>query len=348
MKDSLISDIKFNCDISDAKFWGYFSLCGLLLRFRDLYRSEENLPPWAPIDQKEISRWIAAKEARWAELETMDFRPLTIHGERYDPFEISEINNALKNTGLIYGAGYGIYMKPNFLLAELHARTEILDYTVYLTERELARDLFVSSGMVQGRCIFLRREPLRTYLWEKFLESRAKKSPYLDYAFQHYEFSPGQNRDAEFEKSFHELVGKYSAIVLYHELAEAMEDVPEWPDLLAKAGDRDVELLMRALKDLISDTSGSGPLKKIFREKDRGALGLYTGLIDGYRRSMYPEIRKAFQEFLLHEEWQTIENAREAGYTKFIALRERILASYRTGRNKESLMLEIKELLAQS
>ncbi len=346
MKDSLISDVKFNCDVSDAKFWGYFSLCGLLMRFRDLYRSERNLPPWAPIDQKEISGWIAEKEARWAELEAMDFRTLMIEGEQYDPFDISGINNALKHTGLIYGAGYGVYMKPNFLLAELQARTEILDYTVYFAERELARDVFVSSGMVQGRCIFLRLEPLQAFLWEKFLESGAKKNLYLDYGFQHYGFSPGQNRDAGFEKDFKEMVRNYSDVVLHHELAEAMEDVPEWPDILTKAGDRDTELLIRALKDLISDTSGHGPLKKIILTKDRGALGLYTGLIDGYRKGMYPEIRQAFQKFVLHEEWQIMEAAREAGYSKFIALREKVLASYKAGRSKESLSREVKALLS--
>jgi len=30
----LIDQIKFNCNLSDARFWGYYSICGLLLRMR--------------------------------------------------------------------------------------------------------------------------------------------------------------------------------------------------------------------------------------------------------------------------------------------------------------------------
>ena len=39
MDSKLLDDIKYNCDVSDAQFWGYFSICGLLMRYRDLFRS---------------------------------------------------------------------------------------------------------------------------------------------------------------------------------------------------------------------------------------------------------------------------------------------------------------------
>jgi hypothetical protein len=34
--NTLIDDIKFNCEVSDAKYWGHFSICGLLMRLRAL------------------------------------------------------------------------------------------------------------------------------------------------------------------------------------------------------------------------------------------------------------------------------------------------------------------------
>jgi hypothetical protein len=34
--ESFTSQVKRNCNISDAKYRGYYSLCGLLLRLRDL------------------------------------------------------------------------------------------------------------------------------------------------------------------------------------------------------------------------------------------------------------------------------------------------------------------------
>ena len=70
MFDTFVRDIKFNCDFSDAQYWGYFSICGLLMRYRDLFRSEQGLPPWAEFRRSGITEWIARKEARWPELES--------------------------------------------------------------------------------------------------------------------------------------------------------------------------------------------------------------------------------------------------------------------------------------
>jgi hypothetical protein len=200
--------------------------------------------------------------------------------------------------------------------------------------------------MLQGRCIFLRIEPLRAYLWEKFLEFKSKRSPHLVYAFTQYGFDPEQGVSSDFENRFEEMIDRYSGVVLRHELAEAMEDAPEWQDMLVNIGDRDAEFLMRALKDLISDTSDHGPLKKIIEEKDRGALGLYVALIEGYRRSMYPEIREAFNEFTRCEDWGLMEAARKAGYERFFSLRTSVLKAFRTVMGKERLQQEIKKLLS--
>ena len=64
MNIDLENDIKFNCDVSDAQYWGYFSVCGLLMRYRDLYRSEKGIKPWAEINHQDIGAWIENKEAR--------------------------------------------------------------------------------------------------------------------------------------------------------------------------------------------------------------------------------------------------------------------------------------------
>ncbi len=58
---ALITSVKRNCNISDAKYWGFYSLCGFLLRLRELYRSEKGMRPWERINQEEISEWISDK-----------------------------------------------------------------------------------------------------------------------------------------------------------------------------------------------------------------------------------------------------------------------------------------------
>src|SRR3990172_662767 len=140
MDIQLLNDIKFNCDVSDAQFWGYFSVCGLLMRYRDLFRSEKKLKPWSEINREEIMSWISIKESRWPELEEKGFRDLTIGENTYGPFEVVEINHVLKDQNLIYGAGYGMYMKPTFFLAELRSLSEISGLTVYTSGIEFIRD----------------------------------------------------------------------------------------------------------------------------------------------------------------------------------------------------------------
>ncbi len=71
------SQIKHNCNISDARYWGSYSLCGLLLRLRELYRAESGVGLWEKIQQKEIGEWIAKRESLWKELEDENFRDIS-------------------------------------------------------------------------------------------------------------------------------------------------------------------------------------------------------------------------------------------------------------------------------
>ena len=37
--DTFIKQVKLNCNVSDAKFWGYYSICGVLMRYREFRKS---------------------------------------------------------------------------------------------------------------------------------------------------------------------------------------------------------------------------------------------------------------------------------------------------------------------
>jgi hypothetical protein len=329
MNSSLKEDIKFNCDVSDAKYWGFFSICGLLLRYRDLYRSEKNLKSWTNISREDIAQWIDQKESRWPELEQQEFRELTIGGKAYRPFDVSKINRALEPQGLVYGAGYGMYMKPTFFLAELKSTKKIEGLTVHSSGIEYVRDLFTASAMLQGKTVFLRHEPLSVLLHYKFSELNAKRSAALEDAFAHYGFPHRQLMDSLFEKRLDDLADRYAEIILRHEIAEFKENVPEWKDVLSAAGDRMNEHYLRAVKDLIADTSDQGPLRRTVETKDRGALGLSIALMEGFQRTLFPELRDTYAAFLRDRDWDAIEKARKDGYKRFISERERIVLLYR-------------------
>ncbi len=346
--DTVLTDIKFNCDVSDAQYWGYFSICGLLMRYRDLFRSEQGLPPWAEFRQSEITEWIARKEARWPELEKRDFKDIMIDDVPYHPFDVFELNRALTPKGLVYGAGYGMYLKPTFFLARLVAAREVTDHTVYVAGREVVRDLFTAPAMLQGRCIFLRREPLKALLWEKLSELTSGRASALELAFLQFGFRPGQAVDHAVEQKLDAMAAIYCDVLLYHELAESMEDVPEWSDIVSLAGDRNAEHYVRAIKDLIADTSDFGPFRMIVEEKDRTALSLFIGLTEGHRKVLFPEIGEAYREFLSTGNWESLERTRKAGYARFQTKREIVLHLYNAGPDKGAFTERLRKTMEGS
>ncbi len=325
MDSNLLRDIKFNCDVSDAQYWGYFSICGLLMRYRDLFRSEKGLAFRAEIKNDDIGAWIQAKESAWPALEQQSFRSLILDGKSYDPFDQGGINRLLVPQGLIYGAGYGMYMKPTFFLARLVSIRELDGLTVYTSDTELVRDLFTASGMLQGTSILLRLEPLTMLLMSRFSSLPPRKETALDDAFAQYGFPIRQIMDSTFEERLKSTALRYSETILYHERAEAREQMLEWKDLLRTAGDRKAEHYVRAIKDLIADTSDHGPYKRMIETRDRGALSLYLALAEGFQKALFPEMKKAYALFRQTGEWELIEDARIAGRGRFNLQRSRII-----------------------
>jgi hypothetical protein len=348
MDAGFLADIKFNCDVSDAQFWGYYSVCGLLMRYRDLYRSEIGMKPWADIPREKIGAWIEAKESKWPELEKEGFRNLTLEGRSHDPFDVEAINAKLIQEGLVYGAGYGMYLKPTFFLAKLRAQREVSGLTVYTSGLELVRDLFTSPGMLRQNTVFLRLEPLTILLLYKHSELNTRHVTVLEDAFAEYGFPNRQIIDITFEQRLEQMADRYSEILLAHELGEAAEAIPEWKDILAlSSGNRQLEHYLRAVKDLIADTSDHGPYRKIIETRDRGALSLSIALIEGFRRMMYPEIREAYTVFSRDENWSVLESARYKGYEKFRSLRDAIMKRYHGNPSKEDFIDAMRDLTGE-
>ncbi len=165
----------------------------------------------------------------------------------------------------------------------------------------------------------------------KFSELSAKKNPALADAFGQFGFRGRQLVDDTFGRRIESLSEQYTEIVLLHEIAEFREAVPEWKQVLAAAGDRVNELYLRALKDIIADTSDHGPLRRIVETRDRGALGFSVSLPEGFHRMLLSDLRDAWAGFRQDGDWNRIEQARRTGYERFVAERERIVDLYRKG-----------------
>ena len=105
---SLLKTIRHNCDISDARDSGIYSICTLVLKLRNLYKWEHGLQPWEEPDSPVLLDWIAAKEEYWETIHSEPFSPITISGKTMDPFLLPAINRHLSVDNHFYGAGFGI------------------------------------------------------------------------------------------------------------------------------------------------------------------------------------------------------------------------------------------------
>jgi len=335
---ALIGQVRGNCNIADARSWGYYSVCGLLLRLRDLYRFEHSLNPWDGVPMEAMSTWIASKEKTWEQLAASDLQPLDVCGTTYDPFQVDELNSVLHAHGLVYGAGYGLFNKPTFFLAVLNDKRDLLDYQVYHAGKELCRDLAAPIAMLQGRCIFMRLEQLTTFLWGKLQELQGKRfGGALKMAFSLCGIEGAAWPSEELQRKLNGLSTEIRDLIILHEVGEAFEDGQgyEWLSLLNQEWDRWTEFHLRGIKDLLADTSEFGPLKAIIHRRERSLLSFYVAFMDGIRKELFPEMLTAFQLFSEQEDWSIIEEARIRGYRKADRLRSDILSLY--SRDKETM-----------
>jgi hypothetical protein len=344
--DAFIRQVKLNCNISDAQFWGYYSICGLLMRYRELFRSEHSLKPWESIPNDEVVRWIQDREMLWKDLEDAKLQGIVIQGKSYDPFDVDSINAALKETGLVYSGGYGTFNKPTFFIARLEAVKDLFDYRVHYTASELCRDLAASPAMLQGRCIYVRPEVLTVFIWDRFQEMKAKRfSGVTEEMFFHYGIRRTDDSSPELFGKISDIASDAIEVFVLHEAGEAYEDdySDYWHEMLSGGCDKATELYLRGIKDIRADTSPMGPLKAIVSNRHRPRLSFFLTFLDGIRRQIFPEISEAFQRFVESGDWSVIEDARSAGYLKTERLQADIIALWRMRKDIAAVSAYIRD-----
>jgi hypothetical protein len=324
----LTSEVKANCNISDARYWGNYSLCGLLLRYRELFRKEHGIKPWEHIEQGDIAEWISGREHLWNEISDDDYVNLTIGNREYSIYDIQTINQLLEEENIIYGAGIGIHGKPSFFLAELLSKEVKDGHIVYITGNEFSRDLSAYPAMLQGNTIFSRRDALSILLWDRFEEMKnCRRGGALHYAFSQYGILPEDQTSEDLYRNILRITENESEVYIYHEIGEAYEGKQlgsEWKRMLSEISDKKMELFVRSVKDTLADTSEKGLLRHIIQKEEKGSLGFYISFLGGFRKVLFPEIVGAFADFTETGNWQIIEQTRLAGYRRSAELASRV------------------------
>ncbi len=309
-----LETVNYNCDVSDAQYWGYFSICTLLLRLREFFKVEKNLAPWDRINNEEIIPWIDKKESIWKELENKCLITVKINGKSYSPFNVNEINNIIVNDGFVYGAGYALFMKPSFFVGRIKNHEKIEGYDVYFIEKELARDLFSSPGMSIGKTIFIRITDIKFRIWDAVQNWFNKKTKIYEFILSRYQHPSTWSYPYE---NFYNIVDKYCKIVLYHELSEQEEAISEWGEIIKNCNNSKTEHILRGIQDLIADFSEKGPLNRAIIEKDKELLCLYLVGQKPYQKKMLTNTIAQIEKALENENWEKINNLRIAQFKKW-------------------------------
>ncbi|MGA7143551.1 MAG: Sfum_1244 family protein [Desulfobacterales bacterium] len=336
--DDITDQVLTNCNIADSRHAGLYSICGLALRLRDLYKWENRLDPWVENDPSEVLKWIGDKEEAWEKLAEQEFKDIRLMGGRFDPFDVKGINEILEPYGYMYGGGYARSLKPSFFLAALETQKEINHVTVSILGRELARDLLTIPAMSQDNCIYIRKESAGLFLWDQIFY--VKKSGRYALRFGLKAYGLENERPEDLHRNLNRIAANEIDAYIYHELGEIRDTVFDrntWHEIIAAFPHTPIELLTRTIKDLLADTGKYGTLPHIVNERKTASLAFYVAFLESFTKVLFPQIGDAFQKFTQNNDWKLIENAVTQGYQSAKSRAETIIGIYRAGREKNDM-----------
>jgi hypothetical protein len=316
MFSTLISQVEANCELASSHQAGSFSLCGLLMRLRLLYKWKHGLPPWQEPEPAAVLAWVADLESTWDEREGDSWQELRLNGLCLDPFDAEKINALLKPGGLAYGAGLCRGLAPTFFLAELCEVRQEEDITILVLDRELARDLDGTPALCQGKVVYARRQSLAYYLWDRLADPTQQGHRFLRAGWSSEAASlsdllkdPERHRD-----TWENLVSGEVEAVIRHEIGEAREESlsQALPAILERFPQTPLEQWIRAVKDALAEVNEVGRLSYLIAGRRLPSLALMLAFQPGFYPLLLPEFEPAFKELTASGNWDVLEEARQS------------------------------------
>lgn len=287
----IVATVQRNCHISDAHYAGDYTLCIFLLKMREFYRWENQIPFSGALPRAEVGQWMQEREQLWEGMEESAFEPLSLGNTLFDPFDTDNINRTLVPQGYVYSAGYGRFNKPHFFLGALRRAERREGYNVYISTCEYARDLVAPPAMLQNGNIYLRQESLRRYLWERVEEWQwNRNSAAMTRALADYDF------EGNVEESLDRMTEVETESVILHEVGEALAGEQlgaAWHDMLMALSRSKGEIMARAARDILADCLSTLP--RLVERENAAALHFYFANFTGMRRYLFPQVFAAYQ-----------------------------------------------------
>lgn len=338
---ALISAVQRNCDISDAQYAGDLTLCTFLLKMRELYRWEHDIPLSANMPRSEVGDWMNARSAMWEGIETDPYVPLPLPSGEVDPFDVARVNAELIAHGLVYSGGYGRQCKPHFFLGQLVRSETRHGHRVYVSGCEYARDLDAPPGMMLDGTVFVRTEALKRWLWERYEEWRfnPKRNEAMARAVAYYPFERSP------EAALAAMATSETEAVILHELGEARAELDlgeAWSALLLTVMRGRAEIIARAVRDLYADCLSTLP--GLIELDEPATLHFFFANFVGMRRKLYPQLTEAYRRWAETGDLDVLRQAAHEGLEHWGRTAQELIALHQA--RGEAVGAEIEARLA--
>jgi hypothetical protein len=321
----LARDVQHNCHVADARHGAELTLCIYLMKMREYYRWEKGLPFSARLPRETVGDWLSQREQLWDALAAAEFSPLEFAGMRYDPFDTDAINGALAPLGMVYSAGLGYAGRAHFFLGELERREQYEGFTVYVSRRELARDLGAPPAMLRESAVYVRRESLRRMLWERLETWRwSRPDNAMGRAFGCYDF------EERLEESLERMTETELRNVLLHEVGEFHAGVAlgaDWNRMVLAAANTPAELMMRAVRDHLADCISTLPA--LVEQGRPESIHFYIGNLSNMRKEIFPALQTAYASWLANGDLAALEAVARRGLEHWGSVGRQLIELYR-------------------
>jgi hypothetical protein len=109
---------------------------------------------------------------------------------------------------------------------------------------------------------------------------------------------------------FDDIVEEELEIFIYHEVGESQENLlsaKALKKIIAAYPASVLELLARAVKDILADTHPLGLLSHIVGMEKKSSLGFYIAFLDGMRKHLCPGLNEAGKVFWANGDWMSLQ-----------------------------------------
>ncbi len=333
---AIVSAVQKNCHISDAQYAADLTLCTFLLKMRELYRWENEIPLTRDMPKNDVGDWINERERFWQAVESAPYESLPLASGDVDPFEVAQANRELAPHGLIYSGGFGRACKPHFFLGSLLREEMREGFRVYVAGCEFARDLDAPPGMMLDDTIFVRTESLQRWLWEKYEEwNWNHRNEAMARAVGCYDFKHAP------ESALMAMTETETDSVILHELGEARAGAElgeEWTQLLAAVMRTRAEIFARAVRDLYADCLSTVP--GLLARDNPAAIHFFFANFTGMRRKLFPELVAAYQSWLDSGNAAELHRISASGELKWRNAAHRMIELFRRHGDAAGQMIE--------